>query len=120
MTPQDLERWKRAAGDVTLYKHGNQPQAVALATDNALLVPELAAGIARVNITTTKRPARPRHHRRPALPCAVPMRGGGVREGRSPGGFTPEATAAARHANAPGQSVWCLRGHLHASQPSAR
>jgi len=48
MTPQDLERRKRAPpADAILRQHGNQPQAVAPTTDNGLPAPERAAGIAR-------------------------------------------------------------------------
>ena len=67
-----------------------RPLAVAT-TDNALLAPEPAAGRHKrsrtpADITTTK---------------GTPARGGGAHDGRCSGGFTPEATAAARRADAP-------------------
>src|ERR1039458_6149406 len=44
-----------------------------------------------------------------SAPCR--FAGGALTDGRSPGGFTPEATVAARRGNTADASVWCLRHH---------
>ena len=120
-----------------------------------LLAPELPAGIARVksaksisvrsgklahpaagavavnapDITTTKG-LRDRHHRRAPRLSPAPLRVGAPTDGRCSGGFTPEATVAARHANAP--ELWVvlatpsacwphrLRSRRRTRQPSRR
>ena len=52
-------------------------------------------------------PARQRHHRAVPPGCALrPSAVAALTDGRSSGGFTPQATGAARHANAPEASVW--------------
>ena len=51
--------------------------------------------------------ARQRHHRAVPPGCALrPSAVAALTDGRSSGGFTPQATGAARHANAPEASVW--------------
>jgi len=42
-------------------------------------------------------------------PCAAACDVAALTDGRSSGGFTLEATVAARHANTPDVFVWCLR-----------
>src|ERR1039458_4866110 len=44
-----------------------------------------------------------------SAPCRFTV--GALTDGRSPGGFTPEATVAARRGNTADASVWCLRHH---------
>src|ERR1017187_8833188 len=70
---------------------------------------------------TSRQPTacRPRHQRRAARLCAAPARGGGAHRGALFGRITPEATVAAREANAPELSVWCLGHHAHVRHPQA-
>jgi hypothetical protein len=95
-------------------------------TDNGRRTPELAAGIAHVKIEVHRRArsepalaqtgaiaperaghhdhqgaARPRHLRRAAGRAFRRREVAALTDGRCSGGFTPEATVAARHANAP-------------------
>src|ERR1022692_419708 len=53
-------------------------------------------------------PARQRHQRRAARLRPAPFRGGALTDGRASGGFTPQATGDARHANTPELSASCL------------
>ena len=107
-------------------------QLAVAATDSGPQAPELAADVARVksaqsigvragnwlslkhaqallnapDITTTQGAARPRHHRAVLLGGVLRQSTmAALADGRRSGGFTPEATAAARHANAPELSV---------------
>ena len=103
------------------------------AMDNARLAPASPAGIDRVKSAKSNRrqvrqvanppaipgaperaghldhqgDARPRHHRRAARLCALRRPDvATLTDGRCSGGFTLEATVAARHANTPELSVW--------------
>ena len=53
----------------------------------------------KVAVRHWARLTRPRHHRRAPRRCPASVRGAAPTDGRCSGGFTPEATVAARHAN---------------------
>jgi hypothetical protein len=103
------------------------------ATDNGLQAPEPAGGVARVksaksnrrrvrqlahppegaqpllnapDITTSRDGATLRYHRVPPGCALRPSAVAALAEGRCSGGFTPEATGAARRGNAADASVW--------------